>query len=86
MMVMKLSTPSTHQYVQINPDPALPTTGQQLTVMGFGETVPSNMMSIPTQLQEVQVNYIDQTTCAAMQTNTLTNDMMCAAASGKDSW
>ena len=86
MMVMKLSNPSTHQYLQINSNSALPTSGQQLTVMGFGETIPSDMFSIPTQLQEVQVNYVDQSTCAAMQVNTLTSDMMCAAASGKDSW
>ena len=85
-MVIKLSNQSTHQYVQLNSNSGTPGSGEQLTVMGFGDTSATNTLSIPTSLQQADVNYVPQSTCANMQVNAITSDMMCAAANNTDSW
>jgi trypsin len=97
VLIVKLLRPvslsDTVQPVRINHDPNVPVSGQELTVVGWGQTNPStdDDDSFPSQLQEVALKYIPPDVCERITNGPddefaeyLTSDMMCAGAVGKD--
>jgi len=67
-----------------NTDSAIPTNNQELTTIGFGTT--SQGGSLSDDLLQVTVNYVPHGECSQFYGNeVLENEMLCAAAPGKDS-
>ena len=69
-----------------NPLPALSHhTTQTLTVIGFGDTDPSNLVSeTSSYLREVDLRYVPPNQCRKVAGRDIENGMMCAYSSGKD--
>jgi len=69
-----------------NPLPALSHhTTQTLTVIGFGDTDPSNLVSeTSSYLREVELRYVPPNQCRKVAGRDIENGMMCAYSSGKD--
>jgi hypothetical protein len=89
VMVMRLNSPVSTQYVRLNSDRSFPREFDELSVMGFGYKVdekdPDGDYMLPDILQEATVNYIDNEKCASMhEFGDITSDMLCAAADGRD--
>jgi hypothetical protein len=85
IMIMKLKDKSTKPYIKLNPNST--DDGQELTVIGFGDTLKGYGLVIPTELQEVQLNYLTNEECQDMHRRyTISDDMMCALGKEKDSW
>jgi secreted trypsin-like serine protease len=85
LMIMKLKDKSTKPYIKLSPNS--PDDGQELTVIGFGDTSAGSGLVIPTKLQEVQLNYLPNEECQDMIGHyTIADDMMCALEIDKDSW
>lgn len=86
IMVMKLRSPSDKQYVRLNRNEDQPQSGDELWVVGFGDTIADEGQKIPTVLNEVNVKYVDNDTCSkAHGGNLIKDDMLCASDTGKDS-
>ena len=71
----------------INANATLPTVSSTVTTIGFGTTTEGGTLAAT--LQQVAINVLDSTTCAAQYWNPLINQkkissMLCAAATGKD--
>lgn len=90
VMVLRLNSPVSKQYVRLNSDPSFPRELAELSVMGFGDKVdendPDGDYMIPDILQEATVNYIGNTECGYMHADQVkvTGDMLCAEADGRD--
>lgn len=89
VMVMRLNSPVSKQYVRLNSDPSFPSEFAELAVMGFGykvdENDPYGDYMLPDILQEATVNYIDNEECNYMhKADEITSDMLCAEANGRD--
>jgi hypothetical protein len=84
-MIMKLKDKSTKPYIKLSPNS--PDDGQEVTVVGFGDTLEGSGVVLPTELQEVQLNYLTNKECQDMHGRyTISDDMMCALGEDKDSW
>jgi secreted trypsin-like serine protease len=93
VMVMRLNSPVSKQYVHLNSDPSFPRESAELSVLGFGLTTyekdPDGETTgiLPDILQEATLNYVDNEECDRMyrsSTDEITSDMLCAAAGGRD--
>jgi trypsin len=79
--------------VKLNPDGAVPEVGANVTVVGWGDTDPTDEFNAPTELQEVEVNAISNADCNASdgpygtyeESGGITDNMLCAADVGEDS-
>jgi trypsin len=80
--------------VKLNPDSTVPEVGADVTVVGWGDTDPSDEgFEAPTELQEVEVNTMTNEDCNASdgpygtyeQSGGITENMLCAADKGEDS-
>jgi trypsin len=82
--------------VKLNSDPSLPTVGQSLTVMGWGNTVVSPVPALSEDLRSVDVIAISNEECEGSEgydelgeywtyAGTITTDMLCTEADGKNS-
>lgn len=87
-MLMKLETPSDKPNIRLNSDPSLPGGSQDIMwTLGFGDTDASSEQDIPKELHVVDVKHVSQSTCDASFRNIrVSDDMLCAAANGKDAW
>jgi hypothetical protein len=87
VMVMRLNSPVSKQFVRLNSDPSFPREElAELSVMGFGvdeKDYSDADYELPYILQEATVNYIDNEECNSMNGG-ITSDMLCAAADGRD--
>ena len=86
-MIVKLKNKSTKPYIKLNPDS--PHEGQELTVIGFGDTDKgSGSVVIPTVLNQVDVTYITNEQCQSMHLDRyeISDDMICAMGDNKDTW
>ena len=94
-MLLKLSGQSTKQYVKLNDNPNLPTGDRtdEVTVMGFGYTRPSDGYSRPDILKHVDLTYVPNDICEQAKDpiaddgylGLITPDMLCANDNGQDS-
>lgn len=93
-MLVKLERQSSKQYVKLNDNPDLPrgSVENEVTVMGFGNTV-AGVMSQADILQEVQLGYIPNPICELSRDsrldlsyqNQIIDSMLCAGDYGEDS-
>jgi len=93
-MLQKLDGLSTKPYVRLNDNPDLPVGNieDEVTVMGFGNTI-SGIMSLSNILQEVALSYVPNAICELAKDSTLdltyqdqiSDNMLCAGDSGQDS-
>jgi trypsin len=85
IMLLKLNAKSDKKYLKL--ERGEPDDGEELTVIGFGDTVKGAGQVIPKKLQEVDLDYVTNSYCSAIHGNDMiTDDMLCAFASGQDSW
>jgi hypothetical protein len=85
LMIMKLKQKSTKPFVKLSQ--YSPEDGEELTVIGFGDTMTGSALVIPTELNEVQLNYVNNDDCQDMHgSSSISDDMMCALEKNKDSW
>jgi trypsin len=84
-MILKLNDRSDKQYLKLKRGD--PDDGEELTVIGFGDTDKGTGRVIPTMLQEVGLDYVTNQDCRdAYGEDKITDDMLCAFASGQDAW
>ena len=88
-MIVKLKESSDSTYAQINPEPTIPEDededGNELTVIGFGDTTATSEDVVPTILQEAQVEYVNPRRCRSVHGSwMIQDDMLCAYGSGTD--
>lgn len=92
-LLLKLERPSSKPVISVNADHSFPTTnGEDLTIMGFGRTREGSQ-SRAEVLQQAIVSFVPKDECSeAKDPNSgetflgkITDDMLCADASGKDS-
>lgn len=85
-LVMKLDSAATQTPIPLNGNSSDPVVGQDLTVIGFG-TTSANSTVLPTILQQVVVNYVDDTTCKSIYGSNVDSNDFCAGVpqGGKDS-
>lgn len=83
IMLVVLSTPSTAAVSKWNVNPAVPANGETVTVIGFGHT--SNNSPRSPDLLQVNLNIVNFGTCNSSYGNLVKDEMICAAAEGKDS-
>jgi len=86
-MLMKLRIPSTRPFIKIlNDNDSTPGAIDELTVIGFGDTVVGNGVRIPNIMQETQLDYVDNERCRDMHGNyIIQDDMLCAYRNNTDS-
>jgi trypsin len=85
IMILKLNDRSDKQYLKLKRE--VPDDGEELTVIGFGDIDKGSGMVIPNKLQEVDLDYVTAAHCReAHGQDMITDDMLCAFASGLDSW
>ena len=82
--LLKLSKASIHRPIKMNNDPNVPSDGQELVVMGYGETYYGSPVS--NTLLQTQVYYMTNEQCraTAYDDKEITDSMLCAAAPGAD--
>ena len=86
-MLLKLSVESNTAPVKLNQSELRPQRGDELYVIGFGDTVPGFDYRQPDRLHEVTVNYMTNRECLANSVYTqplLTPMSMCAGDRGED--
>ena len=85
IMIIKLKESSTKPFMKLKAEN--PKEKQEMTVIGFGDTDKTSALVIPTELHEVQLEYLQNDVCQDMHgTSTISPDMMCALEKNKDSW
>jgi Trypsin len=84
IMLFHLDKATTNQYIRMAPPEATVQDGQKLTVVGFGDTDPTSRTEIADQLQEVELEYVDRSTCNNAY-GMVSQDMICAAGQDVDS-
>lgn len=82
--LLKLSKASLLEPIPMNRDSDVPSDGEPLTVMGYGKTSESSLLS--NKLLQTQVYYMTNEECraSAYSNEDITSSMMCAAAPGAD--
>jgi trypsin len=91
LMVMKLAVPSNKAYIKLNSNHDIPNSSSSgsnrtMWIMGFGDTDQTAAQALSTTLQVASVQYVPTSTCleAYQKFSPITDDMICAAQSGKD--
>ena len=98
LMILKLAVPTAKAYIRVNAQDDIPESSSSsssgssgssstLSTMGFGDTDQSAAQLMPTTLQVANVQYVSTSSCleAYRSLVPVTDDMLCAAQSGKDS-
>jgi secreted trypsin-like serine protease len=94
MILHLVSSSKTTDPIRVNLDPAVPSVGTDVVVMGWGYTDPNDTGSASSKLREATVTTLSNTNCAASKNpaNPWTNykgqifeDMLCAYEQGRDS-
>jgi len=94
LLFLKSNVTVSVKMVQINPNESVPVAGDAVTVVGWGDTDPSDEETVvPTYLQEVEVNIVTNEVCNASDgpygtyeaSGGITENMMCAKDNGEDS-
>jgi secreted trypsin-like serine protease len=86
-MIMKLRRKSERPYIRILNDGAANLEDEELTVIGFGDTLIGNSVLLPNVMQETQLDYVDNDACKEMHGNfIIQDDMLCAYRDNTDSW
>jgi hypothetical protein len=88
IMLILLSSTTTKRYPRLNANNDFPiTTTTGIRVLGMGDTDSSSSLALPTKLQDATVGYVTNPVCQQKHTaDTVTSDMLCASAFGKDAW
>lgn len=89
ILVLEEAAPSSQPLVRPNSQGSYPPVGEQLTVMGYGDTNPSDYVSdLSDKLKKVNVNAISNADCDDSSDgrddyyNQITSNMMCANVNG----
>jgi trypsin len=85
IMVVKLSRPTSANVanVKLNSSNSIPSTGEAVTVVGWGVT---ELGSTSDELNEVEVSVVSQASCrSSYGSNLITDEMLCAADPNEDS-
>ncbi len=86
-MLLKLSGESSNLPIRLNTNIRQPQSGDELTVIGFGDIDPGSEYVEPDRLREVTVNYMTNTACvndSVYSSKLLTAASMCAADANED--
>lgn len=86
VMIVKLGgsvDTSVYPTITINTDDTVPSSGDSLTTMGWGQTIAGSSTSMSNVLKEVEVKYVSQTTCRNMYGGYLQDNMLCAMDPGR---
>ena len=85
--VYRLDQPVSGPFVTVNSNSNVPSGNEQVETAGWGATFdPGNGFGdSPNKLREVAVNYVSQARCRKSFGSDLSDDMLCAAAPGRDS-
>jgi secreted trypsin-like serine protease len=75
---------SVYPVISINTDENSPSSGDPLTTMGWGQTIPGSSTSMPNRLNEVEVTAVSQSACKSMYGGYLQDNMFCAMDPGQD--
>ena len=85
IMLLKLADKSRKPYTKLSQRNLADE--DELTVIGFGDTIKGSALVIPNELQEVELKYMTNDDCKDMHgSNAISDDMMCAQETNKDSW
>jgi secreted trypsin-like serine protease len=84
IVLFQIQDEAPHDYIRLKKEEV---TGGQFTVIGFGDTDMGPGMSLSSELNEVELEYVDSDTCDRGHggNGDVTDDMLCAIGSGKDS-
>ena len=83
IMLLKLAEPSDQPYIQLNLEENVPNVNDELWVIGFGDTEPSQFIqTVPFFLKEVDLDYVPPEECdLAYGLNLIQDHMMCTSTS-----
>jgi len=87
VMIVKLGgsvDTSAYPIISINTDGSAPASGDDLTTMGWGQTIAGSSTSMANTLNEVEVTAISQVACQSMYGGYLQENMFCAMDPGQD--
>jgi trypsin len=87
LMIVKLGgsvDASVYPVISINTDGSSPSSGDPLTTMGWGQTIPGSSTSMANTLNEVEVTAVSQSACKSMYGGYLQDNMFCAMDPGQD--
>lgn len=83
IVLFQIEDEAPHDYIRLKKEEV---TGGQFTVIGFGNTNMGPGISLSSELNEVELEYVDSDTCDRGHggNGDVTDDMLCAIGSGKD--
>ncbi|EED90971.1 probable trypsin-like serine protease, partial [Thalassiosira pseudonana CCMP1335] len=85
LIFLSRSTTADVDLVQLNKDKSVPMSGDDVTVMGWGDTVAfDSIQQLSDTLKEVEVTAISNAECESYQ-GQITDNMLCAEDNGEDS-